>query len=511
MHHIKPSDWLKHHPYDTFIDKYDGFFVGLAQKATEQLGLFEHVLSPAQRAELAVLFACWYEDEANGIGLWQKLREVNREILGVPVPFYDLDDYDDEDFNPQDIAYFLWLKVTEMLGKWVAPDSPAVVETAADLMELCDEYFLKTPEGNQRYFHRIALRPGMSYFDFKLSLRNFVLKNYLLGPHNHALLDELNGKNAFRTSSMNPKDMAYLLENELLLRNTAPFYGVSLFEWFLAVVPCPEKMATQIRGLHRSVVGRFEYCGRTPAKNYLFSHPLTQQTYEVHQQSVHLSSAIPGCLVIGMLVPWQGMYLISGIASVDLRTSVSEAQKVYLENQNLVDWYAWNDEIQQQIQTNLENAAILFEQLYGPNPVFASDEENMKVLLSEFFEYHKSADPSQPFKRRDVPLSALREGDGYALYIWPNRGIFTSMPMARLLWLLENKSQTDQWNMEVFQLLVFMDCVELRRTILSNNPGLLLHFPVHNTELEVSRYVEVIARVLHPEAYAPKYPMVAPS
>lgn len=511
MPNIKPSDWLKHHPYDTYIEKYDGFFITLAQEATEHFDLFEHVLEPAQRAELGVLFACWFEDEANGIGMWQKLRDVNRETMGVPVPFYNLDDYDDADFNPQDIAFFLWLKVTEMTGKWVAPDSPAILETTSELMEVCDAFFPKTPQGNQRFFHRIAMRSGMSYLDFKLCLSYFVMKNYLLGPHNHAILNEMIVQNG--PPSMPPDQLLYMLENNLLIRNPEPFYGVSLFEWFLAVVPCPEKLATEIRGLHRSVLGRFEFHGRTPAKNYLLSHPLTDQTFEVSQQSVALSSAVPGCTVLTMLVPWRGLHWISGVASVDVHTAVEDVKKDYLKNEGSVDWYAWDEETRQQIITNLEPAATLFEKYYGPHPVFARDQKNVEILLNEFFEYAKAemaGKTPQTFKRRDVPLSALPKGDGFAVFIWPKRGIFSNMPLARLLWLLENPADTDHWNAEVFPLLVFMDCIEMRRSILKNYPDLLLRFPVHNTDFEVSRYLEAVARVLHSEAYADKHPMVAP-
>ncbi|MEI6411412.1 MAG: DUF3843 family protein [Bacteroidota bacterium] len=103
---MNAADWMKFRPYKQFDPAYDGYYLRLSNRIFNILNApdrnLRQYVERTDLVELAVILASWFEDYANEVGFWNTFIHKNKELYGVWLPFFKMDQYDPEALNPED-------------------------------------------------------------------------------------------------------------------------------------------------------------------------------------------------------------------------------------------------------------------------------------------------------------------------------------------------------------------------------------------------------------------------
>ncbi|MEM6699558.1 MAG: DUF3843 family protein, partial [Bacteroidota bacterium] len=90
---IYVADWLKYKPYNK-PSSYDEFYTEIANKVYDILeacrNKLEDKIERKYVLDMSIGIAQYVEDYASEIGLWKAFTEMNEELYGYMLPFYDL-------------------------------------------------------------------------------------------------------------------------------------------------------------------------------------------------------------------------------------------------------------------------------------------------------------------------------------------------------------------------------------------------------------------------------------
>ncbi|MCB0644511.1 MAG: DUF3843 family protein, partial [Phaeodactylibacter sp.] len=190
---IYPSDWLRNKPYDRASD-YDRDFVRVANEVLQlieayQPWLLSHGIGKTHYRKLALFLSSYFEDFISEIGLWNTFIARNQELLGKPLPFYDLADYEPGELNPQDLSFLLWYFISLHSERFHGPDDPVILKFGQELYELLEESIDQVFVTD---FYRSFLKipDDIDFFELKSKFNWITFEAYLPALHFNKLVKE---------------------------------------------------------------------------------------------------------------------------------------------------------------------------------------------------------------------------------------------------------------------------------------------------------------------------------
>ncbi|NCP84984.1 MAG: DUF3843 family protein [Bacteroidetes bacterium] len=105
--------WLKYKPYQKQQSS-DFFYLNLANRIKKTF--LTHPLasdlilkySDDSLNDLSCMIASYLEDLVSNTNIWNTFIRLNKEFYGKPLPFYDCNDYVEEEINLDDINFLVW-------------------------------------------------------------------------------------------------------------------------------------------------------------------------------------------------------------------------------------------------------------------------------------------------------------------------------------------------------------------------------------------------------------------
>lgn len=154
---IYPNEWLQIHPYAS-LKPSDAYFIELSNRLYNEIIISE--LPDRYRKKLALYIAAYLEDIISGLGLWNAFRKEHRKLYGNHLPFFNEDEYMDEEPNVSDICFIIWNTWQKALypHEYVSPRDQRINEQADVLYNIIYKSYEDAPENDflDYYFQSFA-------------------------------------------------------------------------------------------------------------------------------------------------------------------------------------------------------------------------------------------------------------------------------------------------------------------------------------------------------------------
>ncbi len=512
---------MKFRPYERFSPGYDSFYLQLANELFRDLNapdrFFRSVVPRDELIELSVVLASWFEDYANEIGLWAAFVRNNKGLYGYELPFYNLEKYDPDNINPEDIAYLLWHHCCKSSRKFIAPDSPGILEMADMATEIFDHALDKAP-GTDFYDGYLAIRDNIPFFELKSKLQWMAFQNYLISPEfsrgmEEALRELFEEKQHLIEQFGDPAKLLYTIQDDYLYQKKSSFLAFNCPEWFAEVARCSEELRSDIRKLSRRVMAEFTFEG-ADKRFYQFRHLYIKRLFLVREESVALKGISPGEQVFTTLVEWRGEWWVTGTLA-GLGNTPPPPLKVKGDfDHKQLPFYAWPDDKQDLIRETCAEMEAVHLAFFGSRLAFIKDEKDLRAALEAQNKFYNSTKTKvwSLFQRAraarqnfSISPAEIKPGRSFAIFFEPGEGTFMSPHLATIAWKLAQPELSDE-QVSILFFDLFQECTPaMVHDLLEQFSARNLRFPARTT-LPLLPHLEFLMRFYNPGAFSEKIP-----
>lgn len=182
------DDWLEFKPYtkQTVTDSYylkTCNDVKSALLATKYSFVLQVYLGKKDIDYLSCFLTSYLEDLISETNIWNSFVRMHKRLYKKQLPFYILDEYYEEEINPQDISFLIWYFLnTVQEEKFIAPFNDFIFEIAEKVMDVFDKAWDFAPENKHlKSFYQINENEEDFYIARNL-IDTILFKTYLFYP-----------------------------------------------------------------------------------------------------------------------------------------------------------------------------------------------------------------------------------------------------------------------------------------------------------------------------------------
>ncbi|MDD3919528.1 MAG: DUF3843 family protein, partial [Candidatus Pacebacteria bacterium] len=136
------KDWLELKPYgkQTVTDSYYLKICNDVKKVittNKQSFFLQRYLDNADISLLSCFLTSYFEDLISETNIWNSFVRTHQRLYRKQLPFYNLDQYYEEEINPQDISFLIWYFLnTVQEENFISPFNDFIVETAEKIIDV---------------------------------------------------------------------------------------------------------------------------------------------------------------------------------------------------------------------------------------------------------------------------------------------------------------------------------------------------------------------------------------
>lgn len=182
------KDWLQLKPYKKQVPS-DSYYLRICNHVQISIrnnvdlnGLHEY-LDDDDIDILSCFLTSYFEDLISETNIWNSFVRIHQRLYGKVLPFYNLDDYYEEEVNHQDVCFLIWYFFNIIQDKWhVGPFNEFIVEMGEDVIDIFNEEWEVAPENKQlKTFYQINQDESDFYVARNL-IDTVLFKTYLFYP-----------------------------------------------------------------------------------------------------------------------------------------------------------------------------------------------------------------------------------------------------------------------------------------------------------------------------------------
>ncbi len=421
-------DWLKYKPYDRFTS-YDDYYVKVANEIWQLLlknnDWFEHLkFGKEDYKKLSLFLTNYFEDYVSDIGIWQAFTKRNKELYDVFVPFYNMNDYEEDYINYQDLAFLIWYFMNYHNDRLFAPDMFEIILLAELFFNFMEDKIDDAPESDfyETYF---KIPDDANFFDVKSKLQWLALGAYIPGFEfsmdlqdnvqnfgKEYIEEEEDEEKAMMMYQYMPK-MIYAMQDDFLYKKRSSLSAFSTLEWFADLVECSDAMRQQILDLEKRILGQFLF-QRKDEKYYYLKNLHTDRIFKVNIESVSLSKEIQkeNYLVTCTIHPWNDEWWVSGTAMGGQAISEQVITKAKKDLQS-IPFYAYPEKVQNQLRKQTQEQYEAFIEIYGAPFKIYPDMRQAQASIQKVFDYlnKKRENPKDDSTKKKEHQEYRKESD----------------------------------------------------------------------------------------------------
>ena len=181
------KDWLELKPYgnQTVTDSYYLKICNEIKKVittNKQSFVLQRYLDNEDINLLSCFLTSYFEDLLSETNIWNSFVRTHQRLYRKQLPFYNLDEYYEEEINPQDISFLIWYFLnTVQEEKFISPFNDFIVETSEKIIDVFDKELEFAPENEYlKTFYQIDQKQNDFYhkFCFYFCVSNMHFYNY---------------------------------------------------------------------------------------------------------------------------------------------------------------------------------------------------------------------------------------------------------------------------------------------------------------------------------------------
>ncbi len=300
----------------------DGYYLRLSNGVKDAIldGIDSHIfkayLNDAELNLLSCFLTSYFEDIVSGTNVWNSFVRMHSRLYDKPLPFYDIDDYFEEEINPQDISFLIWYFLnTIQTDKFISPYNDFIIEAGDRIYEIFDEAWDEAPENDIiRSFYQIDENENDFYIARKL-IDTILFKTYLFYTDTALALKEketeIVNKNKRDENLLN-----FLNENRDVSTHS---YHTRLLaskgkDWASEITGKNHKLSSGYSNMSPKISAYFLYKGQD-ASDIFIEHIASGRKFKLTKKSFEHSDGLKeiDTIVFMGIVRWQDEWWFSGV------------------------------------------------------------------------------------------------------------------------------------------------------------------------------------------------------
>ena len=164
------KDWLELKPYGKQTAT-DSYYLKLCNdvknviKTNKQSFVLQRYLDNEDINLLSCFLTSYFEDLISETNIWNSFVRTHQRLYRKQLPFYTLDEYYEEETNPQDISFLIWYFLNTVQEEiFISPFNDFILETAEKIIDVFDKEWEFAPENEYlKKFYQIDQKQNYFY------------------------------------------------------------------------------------------------------------------------------------------------------------------------------------------------------------------------------------------------------------------------------------------------------------------------------------------------------------
>jgi len=314
------KEWLELKPYEKQTIT-DGYYLRLCNEIKKKL-ISNHydILSEYFDTEYINILSCfitsYFEDIISETNIWKSFVKIHQELYGKKLPFYETEDYYENEINEQDILFLSWYFFnTAQTDKFINPVNYFFFEMADDIMEILDEAYEYAPENKVLKKYYEIDKTESDFYVARNLIDTILFKTYLFYPD--TLLDLRDNEAELIENNRDEENIIqYLYENRdaELLKSHTRLLSMTGKEWASKIIGEEHPLSSEFLNISKKIRGFFLYKGQD-SNNIFIEHIASSKRFNLTKKSFdHYENLkeIDTIMFMG-IVKWKGEWWFSGI------------------------------------------------------------------------------------------------------------------------------------------------------------------------------------------------------
>ncbi len=341
------QQWLELKPYDKQVST-DFYYLKLSNEVKNAIitNKQSFVLLIYLDAEKINILSCfltsYFEDIISGTNIWNTFVKQHTELYHKPLPFFNIEEYYEEEVNLQDVCFLIWYFLnTIQRDKFIAPFNNFIFETATKVYDVFDAAWDYAPENETlKTFYTLGYKET-DFYKARNLIDTILFKTYLFYPD--TLLDLRDAEmEIVEEDGYNENLVSLLNENRDYSLHNAHTRILSLNgkEWVSKILGKNHPLYNDYQNISRKIQGSFLYKGQDD-KDIFIEHIASGKKFNLTKKSFDHSNAlneIDTFLYIG-IVQWCDEWWFSGVYfQTEFNADLVLDEKKSIESRMVVDF-----------------------------------------------------------------------------------------------------------------------------------------------------------------------------
>ncbi|MBN2613825.1 MAG: DUF3843 family protein [Bacteroidales bacterium] len=391
------QQWMVLKPYAKQVPT-DFFYLNLSNKVKQaitysgQLLVFKKFIDNEGINKLSCFLTSYLEDLISGCGIWNTFVRLHNQLYQKPVPFYDTEDYFEDEINPQDIFFLIWYYLnTVQKDKFISPFNDFIFITAYEVYDVFDSIWDDAPQNPVLKDYYSFKEDNTDFYKARNFIDNILFKTYLFYPDTGLdiideelrIIEEKGDEEYLQTMLSDNRDRIIHKVHTRLLNLTGK-------EWAVELLGEDHPLSRDYLDMSPKIAGYFLYKGQDEI-NIFIEHIASGREFNLTKKSFEQSGLlkeIDTIMYMG-IVRWRGEWWFSGVFfQVDYNPDLVLDEKKSVESLKAVDFLSHQE---QNVDDLIQKQHKAFLDFNNGHPIAFVESDKIDDFIKGYIDYFNAS------------------------------------------------------------------------------------------------------------------------
>lgn len=410
------KQWLDLKPYDTHTPT-DGYYLKLCNDTkksiitNKQFFVLQRYLDNDDIDVLACFLTSYFEDLISETNIWNTFIKVHKRLYGKHMPFYEVDEYYEQEVNLPDICFLIWYFMNSIQQeKFIAPFNDFIIETSNKVMDVFEDAWEYAPENELLTKFYAIDEKETDFYRARDLIDTILFKSYLFYPD--SLLDLRNSENEIFEKSKNDEHILnFLNENRdhKLHTTYTRLLGLKGQEWVAEILGDNHMLSKYFPNISNKIRGYFFYKGQDK-ENVFLEHIASGNIFNLTKKSFdHYDSIEEIDVILFMgIVKWRNEWWFSGVYfQTEFNPDLVLDEKNSWESRSAVDFLDYENKDMDDI---LGEQLKAFKEFNNNQQIAFMDSDKIESYISNYMEYFNNSLKLSQKEKNEAKQRARKDG-----------------------------------------------------------------------------------------------------
>ncbi len=387
------NQWLVLKPYNT-QGTTDSYYLKLCNEVkwsiVDDINLFasQIYLNNDDINALSCFLTSYFEDLISGTNIWNSFVKVNKRLYGNHLPFYETDEYVEQEINFEDICFLIWYFMNTIQDeKFITPFNDFIIKTSIKVMDIFEDAWEYAPENEQlKTFYSIP-EEETDFYEARNLIDHVLFKSYLFYYDSGS---DLRGSEfeIIEKSKNKENILPFLQENRdhKIHHTYTRLLGLKGQEWVAEILGANHPLSKHFSDISKKISGYFFYKGQDK-ENIFLEHIASGKKFNLSKKSFDRAASLRdlGMILYIGIVKWRNEWWFSGVYfQAEFDDNLVLQEKKSIKSINSVDFL---DHQSNDMEMILGEQLKVFKQFNNNQQIAFMASDKIDLFIKNYIQY----------------------------------------------------------------------------------------------------------------------------